>query len=236
MPDDDRFPQYLSPSWKKVLRCLRRRRPADDTTNAVASAIAATIRDVHGVPELPAIAARMQQDAAAGAAVQSRLPGSAQTRSHVPTDVAERAAAGFAATMQSELALVSPAHAAMLLARRVVEGLAYHYGLDRIAPLLAADGVYNTRELRGLFSEILASDQISKLAKSLLMRPTGEGLRAPARRRARRPLEELINTPIGELLWLTKVHREAPRRSTLCPACPRSGSSLASRLSLTGTR
>ena len=43
-------------------------------------------------------------------------------------------------------------------------------------------------------------DQISKLAKSLVMRPTGKGLRAPARRRARRPLEELINTPLGELL------------------------------------
>src|ERR1035437_1019503 len=204
MPDDDRFPQYLSPSWKKVLRCLQRRRPADNAADAVASAIAATIRDVRGVPGLPAIVARMQEDAAAGAAVQSRLPGSAQTRSHVPTDVAERAAAGFAATMQSELALVSPTHAAMLLARRVVEGLAYHYGLDRIAPLLAAGGVYSTRELRDLFSEILASDQISKLAKSLLMKPTGKGLRAPARRRARRPLNELINTPIGRVAELSR--------------------------------
>ena len=102
--------------------------------------------------------------------------------------------------MQSELALVSPAHAAMLLARRVVEGLACHYGLDRIAPLLAAEGVYSTRELRDLFSEILASDQISKLAKSLVRRPTGKGLRAPTRQRTRRPLEELMNTPLGELL------------------------------------
>lgn len=200
MPDDDRFPRYLSPPWKKVMRCLRRRQSAEEAANAVASAVAATIRDVHGVPELAAIAARMQQDAATGAAVQSRLPGSAQAQSHVPTDVAERAAAGFAVTMQSELALVSSAHAALLLARRVVEGLAYHYGLDRIAPLLAADGVYGTRELQGLFTEILASDQISKLAKSLLKRPSGEGLRAPARRRVRRPLEELISTPLGELL------------------------------------
>ncbi len=195
MADDDRFSRYLSPSWKKVLRCLERRRPAEEAANAVVGAVASTIRDVRGVPELPAIAARMQQDAAAGTAVQSRIPGSAQARAHVPTDVAERAAAGLAATMQAELALVSPAHAALLLARRVVENLAYHYGLDRIAPHLAADGTYETRELQGLFTEILAGDQISKLAKSLLKRPTGEGLRAPARRRARKSLEELIDTP-----------------------------------------
>jgi len=200
MPDDDRFPRYLSPHWKKVLRCLRRRQAAEEAASAVARATAATIRSVHGVPELLVIAARMQQDAAVGTAVQSRLPGSGNARMHVPTDVAERAAAGFAATMQSELALVSPANAALLLARRVVEGLACHYGLDRIAPLLAADGLYSTRELQGLFTEILASDQISRLAKSLLKRPTGEGLRAPARRRVRRPLEELISMPLGELL------------------------------------
>lgn len=200
MPDDDRFSRYLSPPWKKVLRCLKRRQRPDEAANVVASAIAATIRDVRGVPELPVIAARMQEDAAAGTTVESRIPGSEQARAHVPTDVAERAAAAVAATMRSELALVSPARAALLLARRVVESLAYQYGLDRIAPLLAAEGVYETRELQGLFTEILASDQISKLAKSLLKRPTGEGLRAPARRRARRPMQELIHTPLGELL------------------------------------
>lgn len=200
MPDDDRFPRYLSPRWKKVFRCLQRRQPFDDTANAVASAIAATIRDVRGVPELPAIAARMQQDAAADATAPSRIPGSGQARADVPTDVAKRAAAGLAVTMQAELALVSPVGAARLLARRVVEALAYHYGLDRIAPQLAAEGSYGIRELQGLFNDILASEQISKLANSLLKRPTGEGLRAPARRRIRRPVEELISTPLGELL------------------------------------
>ena len=123
-----------------------------------------------------------------------------RTRHHVPTEVAERAAAGFAATMRSALALVSRQQAALLLARRVIASLAYHYGFDRIGPLLAAEGVYGTRELQGLFAEILANDQVSKLAKRLLARPTGEGLRAPARRRReRRPLKDLLNTPIEEL-------------------------------------
>jgi hypothetical protein len=89
----------------------------------------------------------------------------------------------------------------MLLGKRVIANLAYHYGLDRIGPLLAAEGVYGTRELQDLFSEILASDQVSKLTKRWLARPNGEGLRAPARQgRVRRSLEDLVNTPIAELL------------------------------------
>jgi hypothetical protein len=142
----------------------------------------------------------MQEAAANGTAIQSRVPGSRDARRHVPTDVAERAAAGFAATMRSELSLVSPAQATLLLGKRVIDILAYHYGLDRIGPLLAAEGVYTTRELQDLFTEILASDQVSKLTKRWLARPNGEGLRAPARQGGvRRSLEDLVNTPITEL-------------------------------------
>jgi hypothetical protein len=102
--------------------------------------------------------------------------------------------------MRSELALVSPGTAALMLAKRVVAGLAYHCGLDRIGSLLAAEGVYRTSKLQDLFSEILASDQISTLAKRLVARPTGEGLRASDRqRRTRRPLEDIINMPISDL-------------------------------------
>jgi hypothetical protein len=200
MPDDDRIPTSLTAPWKKVLRCLRSRGPAEEAADAVTSAVAATLRGVHGVPELPDIARFMQEAAASGTVGQSRVPGSAGARRHLPTDVAERAAAGFAATMRSELALVPPGTAALMLAKRVIAGLAYHYGLDRIGPLLAAEGVYSTRELQDLFREILASDQISTLAKRLLARPTGEGLRAPdRRRRARLPLEDFLSTPITEL-------------------------------------
>jgi hypothetical protein len=199
MPDDDRIPRSLTAPWQRVLRCLRGRRPTEETAAVVTIALAATLRDVHGVPDLPVIAIRMQEAAATGTVLQSRVPGSTDARRHVPTDVAERAAAGFAATMRSELALVSRHQAALLLARRVVAGLAYHYGFDRIGPLLAADGVYSTRELQDLFAEILASDQVSTLAKRLLARPTGEGLRAPARHRVRRSLKDLINTPIEDL-------------------------------------
>lgn len=177
MPDDDRIPTSLTAPWKKVLRHLRSRRAADETADAVAIALAAT-----------------------GVVGQSHVPGPADARRHLPTDVAERAAAGFAATIHEELALVSPGAAALMLAKRVIEGLAYHYGLDRIGPLLAAEGAYSTRELQDLFGDIVASDQISKLAKRLLARPTGDGLRAPdRRRRVRRSLEDFVNTPIADL-------------------------------------
>lgn len=201
MPDDDRIPQRMTAGWLKVERCLRSRRPTAETEDAVTSALAATLRDVHGVPGLPEIAARMREAAASGTVIQSRVPGSGGARRHVPTDVAERAAAGFAATMRSELALVSPTQATLLLAKRVIANLAYHYGLDRIGPLLAADGVYGTRELQDLFADILDSDQVSKLTKRWLARPDGVGLRAPARqRRVRKSLEDLINTPVADLL------------------------------------
>jgi hypothetical protein len=201
MPDDDRIPRSLTAPWKRVLRSLKNRRPAQETADAVTSALAATIRSVRGVPDLPGIAARMQEAAVSGKIVESRLPGSGGAQRHVPTDVAERAAAGFAATMRSELALSSPPQAALLLAKKVIAGLAYHYGFDRIGPVLAAEGTYNTRELQEQFAEILDSDQVSKLTKLWLAKPSGEGLRAPARlQRVRRSLEDLVNIPIAELL------------------------------------
>lgn len=230
MPDDDRFPRGMTAAWRKVMRCLRSRRSAAEAADAVASALAATLRDVHGVPDLPQIVARMQEAAASGAPIQSRVPGSEDARRHIPTDVAERAAAGFAATMRSELALVSPTQATMLLGKRVIANLAYHYGLDRIGPLLAADGVYGTRELQDLFTEILASDQVSRLTKRWLERLDGVGLRAPSRqRRVRRSLEDLVNTPIAELLWPFPIRGQAPPPVSPCQGSRRNRSSLATR-------
>jgi hypothetical protein len=198
MPDDDRIPRYLTASWRKVFRCLQGRESVERTADAVARALAATMRSAHGVPELQSIAAQMQ-DSAASAGAQSRVSGSGEARRHVPTDIAERAAAALAATMPEVLALVSPDQAALMLAERVLADLAYHYGLDRMAPLLAAEGTYDTNELQALLAEILASEQISKLAKRLLTRPNGAGLRAPRRRRLRIPLEDLLDADLKEI-------------------------------------
>lgn len=140
MPDDDRMPSYLGPSWRRVLPCLQGRESAERTADAVSVALAATLRSAHGVPRLAGIAARMQEAVSGGAPAQSRVPGSVEARQHVPTDIAERAAGCLAATMPETLALVSPEEASLTLAKRLLADLAYHYGLDRIAPLLVAEG------------------------------------------------------------------------------------------------
>jgi hypothetical protein len=198
MPDDDRIPRYMTAAWRRVFRCLQGRESVERTSDAVTRALAATLRTAHGVPGLHSIASQMQ-DAAASSVAQSRIPDSEEARRHVPTDIAERAAAALAATMPEVLALVSPDQAALMLAERVLAGLAYHFGLDRMAPLLVAEGTYETGALHALLAEILASEQVSKLAKRLLVRPNGTGLRAPRRRRFGMPIEDLLNADLSEV-------------------------------------
>jgi hypothetical protein len=199
MPDDDRIPTYLTAPWRKVLRFLQGREPAERTADAVTRALAATLRSAHGVPGIQGIAVQMQQAAATGTVARSRVPDSAQARRHVPTDLAERAAAALAATMPAELALVSPQEAELLLAQRLLADLAFQYGFDRMAPLLTGEGTYDAGELQALLAEILASDQVSKLAKRLLTRPDGAGIRAPRRQRRRMPLKDLIDADLADI-------------------------------------
>jgi hypothetical protein len=133
MPDDDRFPRYLSPAWRTVLRSRQGHDPAERVGDAVTKALAATIRAVHRIPSLPSLAEKMREAASRGDPPRFDYPAG---REHVPTKIAERAAATLAMTMQRDLALVSPAGATLLLARRVVKDLAYHYGFDRMVQAL----------------------------------------------------------------------------------------------------
>jgi hypothetical protein len=112
MPDDDRFSRYLSPAWRKVLRSLQGRDPAE----------------------------------------------------------------------------------------RVADDLAYHYGFDRMAQPLLSES-YTPTELRAVMSKILADEQVSRLARRFLARPSGKGLRA-------RPF--LIEAPfLGPIFGLQPHDRSA---------------------------
>jgi hypothetical protein len=195
MPDDDRFPRYLSPGWRKVLRCVQGHDSAERVGDAVTKALAATIRTVPGIPSLPTLAEKMREAAVIG---DSLHLGSSAGRMHVPTKIAEQAAATLAVTMQRELALVSPADAALLLARRVVKDLAYHYGFDRMVQKLPQES-YGYGDLRSVMTAALAGDPMARLAARFASRPTGEGLRAPARREPKRALEELLNEDLESL-------------------------------------
>jgi hypothetical protein len=194
MPDDDRFPRYLTPAWKRVRHSLERHDPLDRVTYLVARALADTVRTVRGVPALAELASHMQQAAATGGTV----PRSAAGRRHVPTDIAEQAAAALAATMQHDLALVSPAEAALMLARRVLSGLAYHYGFDRMVTYLLYHH-YQPGDLRQLMTAMLDSEPAGVLARRFAARPTGKGLQAPGRRRRQMPQAELLHADLDAL-------------------------------------
>jgi len=198
MPDDDRFSRHLTPAWRKVLRSLQGHDPAERIADAVAQALAATVRTVQGVPSLPGLAERMREAAAGGSSFRRDVTAGAPNGSHVPTEIAEQAAAVLAATMQRELALVSPGQAAMLLARRVLADLAYHYGFDRMVRQLV-NKEYTATELRAVMAEVVAGEQVSRLATRFLSRPSGDGLRAPPRRLRKRPLADLLGVDLEAL-------------------------------------
>jgi hypothetical protein len=198
MPDDDRFSRHLTPAWRKVLRSLQGHDPAERVADAVALALAATVRTVHGVPSLPGLAERMLEAASGGGSLRRGATAGAPGGSHVPTQIAEQAAAVLAVTMQRELALVSPGQAAMLLARRVLADLAHHYGFDRMVRQLL-NKEYTATELRAVMAEVVAGDQVSRLATRFLSRPSGEGLRAPPRQFRKRPLADLLSVDLEAL-------------------------------------
>ena len=195
MPDDDRFSRYLGPAWRKVVRALQGRDAPDRLGDVVTQALAATVRAVHGVPSLPDLADRMQEAAIRGQPLERQPVPDVR---HVPTEIAEQIAAGLATTMQRELALVSPAQAAKLLAHRLLAGFAYHYGFDRMVKVLLKES-YSIRELRAVMTDALAGEQVSKLAERFAARPTGDGLRAPARQAPKRAMPELLATDLGAL-------------------------------------
>ena len=153
------------------------------------------MRDVRGVPMLPQIAGRMQEAVIRGTRFEKIVRPDAR---HVPTELAEKAAAALAVTMQRELALVSPAQAALILARRVVTEVAYHYGFDRMLHRLLKDE-YTMSEVRLLFADALSGDQITKLTARFLAHPTGNGLRAPDRKLRRLAVTELLSTDLEAL-------------------------------------
>jgi hypothetical protein len=195
MPDDDRFSRYLTPRWKRVLRSLQGRDPAERVADNLTAALAATMRTVHGVPPLPQIAERMQEAAISGTRFEKIARPDAR---HVPTVLAEQAAAALAVTMQRELALVSSAQAALVLARKVVTEVAYHYGFDRMLDKLLNDE-RTTSDVRELFAGALSGDQVAKLTTRFLERPTGDGLRAPARKLRRLAGPELLDADLETL-------------------------------------
>jgi hypothetical protein len=199
VPDDDKMPRSLSGRWRRVLKALQAGEPLDDIAYHVARATADSLRRMHGVPELPNLGARLYHEVTGGADGQSAETGSSASPSHIPTKLARRAADVLSIVMKDRLALISPDSASQALARRVVADVAYAFGLDRMAPVLLANG-YDDRELRRQYENLAHSNPLGELARRLLAHPDGTGLRAPGRPRPKLATSDLMDVDVTEML------------------------------------
>jgi hypothetical protein len=199
MPDDDRLPRSLSARWWRVLKAFQAGEPQDAIEHHVAKATAEILRRTRGVPELPALGAQVYLAAATGYGGHGDEGNSRQALpAHVPTRLAWQAVDALSAVMKDRLALTSPDTATLLLARRVVAGVAYAFGLDRMAPVLMGDGA-DPVELHRRFESIAQSNPLGELAKRLLAHPDGSGLRAPGQRRVKVATADLMEVNIEDL-------------------------------------
>ncbi|MEV0732661.1 hypothetical protein [Polymorphospora sp. NPDC050346] len=199
MPDDDRFGLRLTAGWGKVLRGLRERAGLEELEQRTMGALASSLKASGGVPDLRTIADGMQESARTGSWNASDLSRLSASPPHVPTRLAEEAAQVLAATMQSQLALVSSEKAALLLTKRLLIEFAHYAGFDRMVPKLVNQGEYKPMEFHSVVNQIMEGRQLEKLARSLLKRPTAEHLRAPNRITPRRSHDELLNTTLEDL-------------------------------------
>jgi hypothetical protein len=194
MPDGDYLVWRAGAKWRKVANLLRSGASSVEVEDAVVSAVAKSIRSSGGVPELHTVAGRIAEAGAAeggvGDVVVDRSSSSAGVLGRLLDDVV--------ATMQAGMKLVSPTAAteavAGILVRRVAEA-----GLDHMVPSLIAEGRFTMVELRNLINDLCRSRPMTLLRDRLVRHPSGEGLRAPDRRTAVKPMGELMDTGLDDL-------------------------------------
>ncbi|MFD7656002.1 hypothetical protein ACFV4N_18675 [Actinosynnema sp. NPDC059797] len=177
---------------------LRSGAPLMEVEDALASAVANSIRRSGGVPRFSAVAEGVRQAAAVGgdghvvAAIPTCSPDGVVGR------LLDEAARTLVTTMQAGMNLVSPKSATELLADRLLDRIA-KAGLDHMVPALIAEGHYTMSQLRELLANLSGSKPMADLRDRFIRHPSGEGLRAPDRRTAAKPLDELLNTGLDDL-------------------------------------
>jgi hypothetical protein len=166
--------------------------------DAVASAVANSIRSSGGVPQFQAVVDRVCGQASSGAPVDDLGASALVPPGGVVGRVLDEVAQALATTMQTTMNLVSPAAAAKLLARRLLARVAVA-GLDHAVPALVSEGHFTAAELRAFLRQVTDSPPMAKLVDRFLDHPSGEGLRAPDRRTVAKPMDELMDTDLDEL-------------------------------------
>jgi hypothetical protein len=200
MPDDDRFPRKLPRRWRAVKRALEVGDGLDGLSDLTEKAIAATIRDIGGVPAIHQIcdeAHRVARARCAALPIDGYQPGLSPRRDRLPqTELAWSRARVLLETRTEDLAGDADS-ARHEIAVSVVRALAYHFGFGRFVPGLVEQNRWRADELRERCAEVLAQPGIDKLADFLLKRPDGQRVNAPPRRRP--TTEKLLRMSLEEL-------------------------------------
>lgn len=200
MPDDDRLPRLLTRKWKAVARGLERGDSLYTLTALVEKALAATIRDIGGVPLINEIGEQVHHIARVRCntlPLDGCRPGLSPKLDRLPqTELAWSRARVLLETRTAELAADLKA-ARHRVAVSVVRALAYHFGLSRIVPALIDHAPWTANELRQRCAQVLSQPGIDRLADYLLERPDGHGVRAP--RRERPSIEDLLGMSLEDL-------------------------------------
>lgn len=196
MPDGDYLRWRAGSKWRKVANLLKSGSSSIQIEDAVASAVAHSIRVSGGAPQFSDVVDGVCRAASAGDHVSPSVVSSRQDGivGRLLDDVAQ----AVVATMQSGMNLVSPVAATELVARRLLARVAMA-GLDHVLPDLIGEGHFTMVELRRLLIRLVDSEPMAVLRNRFIQHPSGEGLRAPDRRTPVKPMRELIGTGLDDL-------------------------------------
>jgi hypothetical protein len=196
MPDGDYLAWRAGRKWVKVANLLKCSASSVEIEDAVASAVANSIRASGGVPQFPAVMDSVQQAAEDGSDKSVAIPSS--SGDGVVGRLLDEVAHALVTTMQTGMHLVSPVSATELVARRLLNRVAMA-GLDHMLPGLIGEGHFTMTELRALVVRLVDSPPMATLRDRFIRRPSGEGLRAPDRRTPAKPMAELLHTGLDDL-------------------------------------
>ncbi|MDS0137554.1 MULTISPECIES: hypothetical protein [unclassified Amycolatopsis] len=194
MPDGDYLAWRVGGKWRKVANLLKAHASSIKVEDALAAAVANSIRASGGIPEFADVVDRVRHAASGGGEITATRPG---TPGSVLGRLLDEVAPTLVEAMQRDLKLVSPVAATELAAERFLTRIA-EAGLDQMLPTLVANG-YTMAQLRNLFTILPSSPPMAALRGRFIKHPSGEGLVAPRRRMTAKPLGELIVTGLDDL-------------------------------------
>jgi hypothetical protein len=196
MPDGDYIAWYAAAKWRKLANLMRSGASPVELADAAASAAAKTLRSTGGLPDFADAVQRVRSAATSGGNTASVALNS--TGNKLMDQILENSVTALAAKLQHTMHLVSPAQAALQLARQVI-GRVVVAGVDHAVPMLVGEGHFTAGELQSALRQMIDSTPMKDLATRWVAHPTGAGLRTPNRRTPAKPMDVLLDTALDEL-------------------------------------